>query len=443
MASGHSRLGVVAGAIVGLLVGARPAVAEIPLVQVGGWELSTDGRVNTFLSVAEGTGVPPDQPDNAGAGTADYANSRGDIHSARIRNGFLMSIWGFTAARQVTPNLKVTARVSLWMNITGTRSKNIPGSVDPRELYGKLEGPWGSFLAGSDLALFGRGATLMDASIAHEYGLGYPCDVRFASGGGCGMVAFGEPFPGFEPGLVYATPAFGGFQVSVGAYDPATIANAQLDRAPLPRIEGEVKIDVKSALRLFASGFWQVLEGTVPAMTPGGIAYAKDLQVNAWGGQVGGMLAVGPIMVGGAAYRGAGFSPMTYLDESVIAADSAGTLRDSRGAFGLAAIVIDRLNLKIAGGAGVWHLDKNVHDSGPVSASGAPNNPQLIKQNVGETVGLYQSTGPVRFALEYFRAQHTWYERGAPSPIDPTMTMGVITPVQVVNFINAGVTVIW
>lgn len=155
------------------------------------------------------------------------------------------------------------------------------------------------------------------------------------------------------------------------------------------------------------------------------------------------MLALGPLMLGGAVYQGAGFSPITYIDESVIAADSAGVLRNSRGGFGLAAILIRPLNLKIAGGAGVWQLDKNRDDGGPITASGAPSNPALIKQNVGETIGLYQSTGPIRFALEYFRAQHTWYDRGVPSATDPTMASGVTTPRQTVSFFNAGITVIW
>ena len=42
------------------------------------------------------------------------------------------------------------------MNITGTRSKNIPGLVDPRELYAGIQGHWGSLLVGSDLAFSGR-----------------------------------------------------------------------------------------------------------------------------------------------------------------------------------------------------------------------------------------------------------------------------------------------
>lgn len=426
-----------------LLAGTKLAFAQIPFAQFDGWRLSTDGRVNTFLSMAEGQGLPADQPVNVGAGNADYVDSNNNLHSARIRNGFLMSILGFTGEKQISPNLKVTTRVALWMNITGSRSKNISALVDPRELYAKVEGPWGSFLAGSDLALFGRGATLMDARIAHNYGLGSPCDVEFASGGACGMVGFGEPFPGFEPGFVYATPNLSGFQISVGAYDPATISNAQLNRAPLPRVEGEAKFEFKEKLRIFTSGFWQVLEGTLPPAMVNGVPYQKNLHTNAWGVQAGAMMALGPIMLGGAAYEGTGFSPITYIDESVIAADSAGVLRESHGAFGLGAILIDSLRLKIAGGMGVWHLDKNKNDAGTMSATGVPANPQLIKQNLGATIGVYQTTGPIHFALEYFRAQYTWYDRGVASPTDPSMTAGVATPKQSVNFINAGMTVVW
>jgi hypothetical protein len=428
-----------------LLVEARPAIAEIPLVQYDGWRLSTDGRVNAYLSAAWGTGLPANEPDNLGAGTTDYADSNNDVHSTRIRNGFLMSILGFTGQKEVSPNFKVTTRVALWLNITGSRTKNNAAETDPRELYAKIEGSWGSFLGGSDLALFGRGATLMDADIAHDFGLGYPCSIQDASGGGCGMVAFGEPFPGFEPGFVYATPSLGGLQISLGAYDPATIANAQLNRAPLPRFEGEVKFNFRDSLRLFGSGFWQVLEGTVADTTTGTLV-ERNLHTNAWGVQAGAMLAVGPIMLGGAAYKGAGFSPITYVDESVVAADSTGVLRDSYGAFGLGAILFNALHFKIAGGAGVWHLDKDKNDSGFVNSvdptNPQPTNPQLIKQNLGETVGIYQTTGPVHFALEYFRAEHTWYDYGVASASDPKVILAV-TPKQVLNFVNAGMTVVW
>ncbi len=435
-----SALSIAGLAVATLLGAAKPAAAQIPLVQYDGWHLSTDGRVNAFLSMAEGKGIPDGESENLGAGIADVATTSGDLHSARLRNGFIMSVLAFTGEKQVTPTFKVTTRVGLWMNLTGTRTKNSGAQVDPRELYGKIEGPWGSFLGGSNLSLFGRGGILVDYDIAHNYGLGYPCAVRDVSGGACGMTAFGAPFPGFEPGMVYATPSLKGLQLSFGIYDPGTIGNAQLNRAPLPRVEGELKYDFKDVFRVFGSGFWQVLEGTLPGMN-------RDLHVNAWGAQAGAMVSVGPVMLGGAAYEGAGFGPITYVEEGVVAGDSEGVLRKSRGGFGLAAFLINSLNLKVAGGAGVWSIDKTKNDSSAVTpgvngGNPIPGNPQLIKQNLGYTVGLYQTTGPVHFALEYFRAQHTWYDRGVANPNDPTM-VNTVTPKQVVNFVNAGMTIAW
>ncbi len=427
-----------------VLAGLRPALADIPLVEHDGWKVSTDGRVNAFLSVASGTGLPDQEPDFLGGGTNDTKDSTGGLHSTRIRNGFMMSILGFTGTKELSEDFKVTTRVALWMNVAGSRTQNVSGLVDPRELFGKIEGRWGSVLGGSDLSLFGRGGILVDFRIAHEYGLGYPCGIRDASGGGCGMVGFGAPFPGYNPGFVYATPSLSGFQLSLGLYDPATIGNAQLDRAPLPRVEGELKFEYKEIVRVFTSGLWQVLEGTVHNTDPvTGLGVAKNLHTDAWGVQAGAMLSLGPVMVGGAAYEGAGFSPLAAVDESQIAADSAGVLRNSRGAFALGAVLVDALRLKVAGGAGVWLLDKNKNDAGTSSATGSPTNPQLIKQNLGLTVGVYQTTGPVHFALEYFRAQQTWYDRGVASATDPMKTVGVVTPEQDVNFINAGMTTVW
>lgn len=416
-----------------------PARAEIPIADSQGWKLSTDGRVNTFLSVALGNGAqgPEDAP---GTGDAYSVDTNNTLRSTRIRNGFLTSILGFTLKKELNPNFKVTSRVALWMNASGYFEKNVPGSIDPRELYQKIEGPWGSFLAGSDLNLFGRGGILVDAAIMHDYGLGYPCGVKDTSGGACGMTGFGAPFPGFDAGVIYATPDLAGAQVSLGLYDPATVGLAQLDRAPLPRVEGEVKYAYGDLFRVFGSGFWQRLEGTVPDP---GAARNKNIEADAWGAQAGAMFTTGPIMLGGAAFKGAGFSPTTYLEESKITADPLAVLRKARGFFGLGAVTFKSINLKLAGGLGIWHLDKTVNDQGPENIVGVPQDPKLIKENLGETIGLYQTTGPVHFALEYFRAKHTWYDRGVASATDPNVTARIETPTQTVNFINIGSTVAW
>jgi hypothetical protein len=431
-----------AGLAVAMLFGRTPAArADIPLGQYGGWHLSTDGRVNLFISVAEGNGEPANEPDLLGAGTEDTSTAAGGLHSTRIRNGFFMSVLGFTGYKEVSQDFKVTARVGIWMNASGARTQNLTGEVDPRELYAKIEGRWGSVTAGSDFEIFAKGGMLVDMKIAHEYGLGYPCSILDASGGACGMVGFGAPFPGWNPGFVYATPSLGGFQLSLGVYDPATVDNASLDRAPLPRFDGELKYDYKDTVHVFGSGFWQVLQGTYQNTGAGG--GENDVSVTGWGVQAGAMVSLGPIMLGGAAYEGAGIDPISALDDSSLTADSSGVLRDSRGAFGLGAVLIDPLRLKVAGGMGVFHLDKNKDDAGIMDSTGAPTNPSLVQQNLGWTVGLYQTTAPVHFALEYFRAQSTWYPYGVASPTNPMQTIGELIPQQIINFVNAGMTVVW
>jgi len=426
----------IAAAVLCALTWQAPAWCEVKLAEGDGWRVSTDGRVNAFISVARGTGIPDGQPEIAGATDKDTKDSHEKLSSTRIRNGFLASILGLTLDKQVLKDLKVTARAGLWMNSAGGRTKNTPGAVDPRELYGKLEGSWGSLLGGSALALFGRGGILVDAEIAHDYGMGYPCSIENASGGACGMAAFGAIFPSFEPGFVYTTPSLGGFELAVGIYDPATVANAQLTRAPLPRLEAEAAFSVKEVVKVFANGYWQKLEGS-----PTNMGVRTDITATAWGGQGGFMLNVGPVMAGGAAFLGQGVSPITYLEENEVSFDPKGIPRKSRGGFGLVAIKLDAIHLKVAGGAGVFRLDKSPNDAAPVTPSG-PGNPQMLKQNFGITAGVYQTTGPLRFALEYFRAEHGLYEYGEADPSDPTI-INIKKPVQVVNFINAGFTIAW
>ena len=430
---------VATAVVLAALTWQAPALCEVELGQAAGWTVSTDGRVNAFISVARGTGIPDSQALVVpGAVDDDTKDSNEKIRSTRIRNGFLASILGFNVKKQVLKDLKVTARAALWMNASGGRTKNTGGSVDPRDLYGKLEGSWGSFLGGSTLALFGRGGILADAAIAHDYGMGYPCSIQSAAGGACGMAAFGAIFPAFEPGFVYTTPSLGGFELAVGIYDPALVQNSQLARAPLPRVEAEASFAFKDMLKVFANGYWQTLEGSP---IEGDTGKRKDITATGWGGQGGFMLNLGPVMAGGAGFLGQGISPITYLEENELSFDKQGEPRKSRGGFGLAAIKFDAIHLKVAGGAGVFYMDKSSHDPEPVSASGA-GNPSKPERNFGVTAGVYQTTGPLQFALEYFRAEHALHKYGEADPNDPT-AITIKKPVQVVNYINAGFTIAW
>ena len=78
------------------------------------------GEVMFALGVAVGNDAKGPE-EAAGTGTADTTDSTGGLHSSRIRNGFMTSILGFEAEKQVSPKLRVTTRVALWMNASGTR----------------------------------------------------------------------------------------------------------------------------------------------------------------------------------------------------------------------------------------------------------------------------------------------------------------------------------
>src|SRR6185295_4603115 len=91
---------------------ARRAAAEIVITATDGWKLSTDGRINTFLSVARGTRLPDMEPPDTGV---DDEPTLGDkIASTRLRTGFVESVMAFQLRGQLTDSATVKARVAFW-----------------------------------------------------------------------------------------------------------------------------------------------------------------------------------------------------------------------------------------------------------------------------------------------------------------------------------------
>src|SRR5581483_8266742 len=154
----------------------------VSLVKTPDWELFTDGRVNAFVSYGWGDayplalhtqfpneiGVTPggglDTEDNVIPRTDAAGNPvQGTFRSTRLRSGFLPNVFGLGLKWHLTAETTLKVYVGLWMTIEaeGQRKFNNP-FVFAREGYAKLEGPWGSFLAGRALDLFTRGATEND-----------------------------------------------------------------------------------------------------------------------------------------------------------------------------------------------------------------------------------------------------------------------------------------
>ncbi len=401
---------------------AHQASAEIPLASAKGWELSLDGRLNTFLSVAFGDALPAGE--QIWQGFYDYGDENGHLTMSRIRTGFIQNVLGFTLKKQLSNDTTLTGRFAPWVGISQARSKIDYPTVDIREVYFKVDGPWGGVLAGRNLSLFSRGPILLDYEIEHAYGLGSPCAIRTVTGGACGHAGFGILFPGFNAGIVYNTPEIAGFQLSAGMYDPSAIAERSYERTPYPRMEGELTFKVPKYFNASVSGQWQRL----------GQNATPYLEVDALGvsGSVGANL--GPVQLGVAGFYGQGGGIYAALEDYPLFADDQGVLRHQRGILALGSVTFG--STKIAGGGGFTQIIKTVNDpTGPFTHGNYP------KQQTGISAGVYQHINEsLILALEYFRATYSWYDEF--DSTDPTM-MRVLSPVQTVNLINVGGTVVF
>ncbi|HEX3849815.1 MAG TPA: porin [Polyangiaceae bacterium] len=401
---------------------ARESMAEVPLVtDAKGWSLTLDGRLNTFFSFAAGQALPSGIPNYEGV--YDYGDANGNITKTRIRSGFIENVLGFTLKKQLTPDTLVTARFGTWVGVAVSQSKADIPPLDARELYVKIDAPWGGVLAGRNLSLFGRGAILLDYDVVHAYGLGSPCAIQVAQGGACGFAGYGILFPAYNAGVVYNTPDAGGFQLSVGAFDPSAVSTASYQRTPYPRLEGEAVFEVPRYFKATASGQWQKI----------GQNAAPFLNVDAAGGSFSAEVTLGPVQLGGAGFVGQGLGIYQAMEDSPIFSDNTGIIRHQQGFLGVAALNFG--GTKIAGGVGETQLKKTASEgTGPLTSATT----EFPAKQLGISVGVYQHVADTFvLALEYFRSNITWQEELSPA------TMEAITPSQHVDFVNAGITTLF
>jgi hypothetical protein len=427
-----STLGV--AALLAAVAFPRSASAEIKITENNGWSLTTDGRLAGFLSIARGAALPPNEENFTGV--FDEATPDQKVESARVRTGFITSVFGFNLTRTLTPGLVAKGRVALWMLASSARTWGDEPAVNAREAYFKLDGQWGGFLAGRAMSLFSRGNILLNYDLEHAMGLGFPCTISLRgplNGGSCGHSGFGVLFPGFHAGLVYNTPELAGLQLSAGLYDPAVLNEASIRRAPLPRVEAELTFKTPQYFHAFAGVLWQKLSKNTSSTDPvtmASIPGSKDFEAS--GVSYGAGVNLGPLAVGFAGYFGKGLGLYTPLEDNPINFLTTGELRSQSGYYGAASITLGET--KLAGGVGISSLKAD--------ASDPPSTEKVItpKQQLGFSAGVYQGLyKTVTFALEYFRSEVTWFDRG-----DVVGTNLVVTrPRQAVNFVNVGATLVW
>lgn len=412
------------------------AVAEIQIGERDGWRLTTDGRINNFLSVARGNYIPNGEQIFTGLDEEPTLDKK--IQSARVRTGFIESVLAFELNKQLSEGTTVKARVALWMLAASLRSAGDTPGVEAREAYFTLQGTWGGLLVGRAMSLFTRGGIMLDYDIEHAFGLGSPCSTKEVHGGSCGHAGFGLLFPGFHSGLVYNTPVVSGLQLSAGIYDPIQLAEVGYRRTPYPRVEGELTYKTSNGMfTAFVGGMWQQVSGNTgmgPVDPVTGQAMTTEQTFTAKGVNYGVGLNIGPVQLGASGFNGQGLGFYVPLEDNPTNFRfGTGGLRSQEGYWGAAALVLG--GTRLAAGAGL-NRTKRDRDDPPETATGSTP----LKQQLGISAGVYQTFyKTVTVALEYFQAQWTWFDRAEMIGAD----LFVVTPRQTVNFVNLGATLVW
>lgn len=401
-----------------------PSPEPLSVAKIKGWELSLDGRMSAFLSVSHGPPPPPGSP--TWQGFEDRPDAEGQTTASRIRSGFVSNYMGWGMRKEVGKH-QISGRFALWGNISQQRDKTQSPDVDLREVYLRIDGPWGGVLAGRNMGIFSRGPISLDYDVVHNYGLGSPCMIvnRAPSWGpiaACGHVGFGILFPAFNAQISYNTPQLAGFQLTVGLFDPAAVKELSYTRTPLPRVEAELVFKGSKYVHAEVSGSWQRL----------GNAARTDLNVDSVGvaGSVG--VNLGPLQVGATGFAGRGLGIWAAIEDyPVFSADSGNgyILRRQKGFAGLAALNFG--STKIAGGVGQTMISKVISDPERFTALNFP------AKQLGVSAGIYQGVlENIVLALDFFSANTTWQDgvddNGAP-----------YTPKQTMNFINLGATLVY
>ena len=428
----RTKLGVVVFALVIGLPSSRTALAEVSIVKSDSWEVYANGRVNAFISYNQGDGNPlplvmgENIPLGGGLnpgiesvpgpfGPDGMTPTQGKFQIVRVRSGFVPNVLGFGLRNQLTEKTTLNVYVSFWGLIEPANlRKTDTNPAQMQEGYAKVEGPWGSFLAGRALSLFSRGSTENDFLYAHGYALGFPGSID-NHGNTAGMIGFGVLAVFFSPGLVYTTPNLGGFHLNAGVYDPSALGGG-FDKNKWPRPEVELTYDAqmsKLKVHLFANGETQDL-----------YPQGSDKSSRSTGAGGGGRFEVGPWHLGVAGHYGKGLGLGYALEAGPVSVSQNFELRTFRGASALAQYAGSRFDVNL----GYGFSQAFMLDSDKVPGPGLPNGTtSLPKQTAYSAVFVFHATANYHLTIDFMHVDAKW-------------TLG---EKQAMNFISTGAVATW
>ncbi|MES1206356.1 MAG: porin [Pseudomonadota bacterium] len=389
------------------------------------WEFFTTGRVNAFLSygfgdanplpLTPGVTIPPGGGLSVGNDSMprfgpDGMQVQGTFTSMRLRSGFVPNVFGLGLRRQLSERTQLKVFVAFWATIESEgQRKTQQIYTDAREGYVKVEGPWGSLLAGRALDLFSRGATENDFLYGHGFSLGFPGNID-SNGPTAGLISFGVMAAFFAPGLVYATPSLGGLQLTAGVYD-ATPLPGGYEATRYARPEGELTYDWKgksAKLHLFFNAMYQDVyrSGSNNKATAHGLGY-------------GGRVEVGPVHLGVAGHRGPGLGLAYALQPGAVSVSETFELRTFDGYSGLLQFVTSRFDFNVGAGMSRCFL-LETDRMNPITS--------ILDRQIGYSAAIvFHQSENLHFSIDFLRGDARW-------------SLG---EKQVFNFVNTGVVATW
>jgi len=228
----------------------------------------------------------------------------------------------FSFAPGINNNSQVVG-LPIGNNAGGAGQVNPYSQIDTRNVYFQFgNNSWGTLKFGRDIGLFGRDIILSDMTLLGVGGTsnaGIPYNTTF------GMIGHGYMYTGFQPQITYSTPSMGGFQASVGIFQPSSFAG---DQTKTPGFQGVATYDWKASSfsgKLWAGG---VSQNTSCSNDPCAI---KSFSANGY--EFGAKAGFGNFEALAYGFNGSGLGLSTVGAQFFGGSNGAGNKTDSQGYF--------------------------------------------------------------------------------------------------------------
>lgn len=220
-------------------------------------------------------------------------------------------------------NNSQTVGLPIGNNAGGAGTTNPYSQIDTRNVYFQFgNNNWGSLKFGRDIGLFGRDIILSDMTLLGVGGTsnaGIPYNTTF------GMIGHGYMYTGFQPQITYSTPNVGGFQASVGIFQPSKFAG---DETKAPGFQGVATYDWK---RNEASG--KVWTGAVSQTTSCAVSPCATSSYTANGFELGAKAGYGNFEAVAYVFTGSGLGLSTVGAQFYGGSNNRGNKTESDGYF--------------------------------------------------------------------------------------------------------------